>query len=127
MRTQLPVIFEYIDFKKYLEDYYSKRKSLDPAFSHSYICHRLGQANSKSYFNNVVKGRADLLYTKKKPGSNPNDCNTEWLINGPIDKPAYFVCRIDKAWQYRKLPQLRETRAEYGYVYFVREAGGNTK
>jgi uncharacterized protein (TIGR02147 family) len=63
MRTQLPVIFEYIDFKKYLEDYYSKRKSQDPAFSHSYICHRLGQANSKSYFNNVVKGRAAITPT----------------------------------------------------------------
>lgn len=63
MRTQLPVIFEYIDFKKYLEDYYSKRKSQNPTFSHSYICRRLGQANSKSYFNNVVKGRAAITPT----------------------------------------------------------------
>ena len=60
MKTELPVIFEYIDFKKYLEDYYSTRKSVDSAFSHSYICHRLGQANSKSYFNNVIKGRAPI-------------------------------------------------------------------
>jgi uncharacterized protein (TIGR02147 family) len=63
MRTELPVIFEYIDFRKYLQEYYSKRKSQDPAFSHSYICHRLGQANSKSYFNNVIKGRAPITPT----------------------------------------------------------------
>jgi uncharacterized protein (TIGR02147 family) len=60
MKAELPVIFEYIDFKKYLEEYYTKRKAVDPAFSHSYICHRLGQANSKSYFNNVVKGRTPI-------------------------------------------------------------------
>jgi uncharacterized protein (TIGR02147 family) len=63
MKTQLPVVFEYIDFKKYLEDYYTGRKSRDPAFSHSYICHRLGQTNSKSYFNNVIKGRATITTT----------------------------------------------------------------
>lgn len=63
MKNELPVIFEYIDFKKYLEDYYSKRKSIDSAFSHAYICHRLGQGNSKSYFNNVVKGRTTITAT----------------------------------------------------------------
>jgi uncharacterized protein (TIGR02147 family) len=60
MKTQLPVIFEYIDFRKYLGDYYAARKAVDTAFSHSYICHRLGQANSKSYFNNVLKSRAPI-------------------------------------------------------------------
>ncbi|HMD67265.1 MAG TPA: hypothetical protein VKF42_00205, partial [Chitinivibrionales bacterium] len=74
------------------------------------------------YARALFKSYADLFYTKKKPGGNPMDYDENWLINGPIDKAAYFVCRIDKAWQYRKLPQLRETRAEYGYVYFVREA-----
>jgi uncharacterized protein (TIGR02147 family) len=63
MKTNLPVIFEHIDFKKYLEEYYSRRKSVDPAFSHSYICHRLGQAHSKSYFNNILKGRAVITAT----------------------------------------------------------------
>jgi len=63
MEIKPPIIFEYIDFKKYLEDYYSKRKSIDPAFSHAYICHRLGQGKSKSYFNNIVKGRATITPT----------------------------------------------------------------
>lgn len=59
----MPVIFEYIDFKKYLQEYYTWKKSQDAAFSHSYICHRLGQANSKSYFNNILKGRATISAT----------------------------------------------------------------
>jgi uncharacterized protein (TIGR02147 family) len=60
MKTELPDIFQYIDYRKYLEDYYSKRKSLDSSFTHEYICHRLGQEKAKSYFNNVVKGRMNV-------------------------------------------------------------------
>jgi uncharacterized protein (TIGR02147 family) len=60
MKSENPEIFQYIDFRKYLEDYYSVRKSLDASFTHEYICRRLGQENAKSYFNNVVKGRANV-------------------------------------------------------------------
>jgi uncharacterized protein (TIGR02147 family) len=63
MTNQLPDIFQYIDFKKYLEDYYSIKKVLDRKFTHLYICKRLGQKNAKSYFNNVVKGRIDITPT----------------------------------------------------------------
>ena len=63
MTKQLPDIFLYIDYRKYLEDYYSTMKALDPGFSHTYICHCLGQKNAKSYFNNVVKGRIDITAT----------------------------------------------------------------
>ena len=54
---KLPSVFAYIDFKKYLGDYYEQRKIIDPGFTHVYICHRLGQARSRGYFNNVLKGR----------------------------------------------------------------------
>lgn len=60
MKSEYPDIFHYIDYRKYLEEYYSSRKSLDSSFTHEYICHRLGQENAKSYFNNVVKGRANV-------------------------------------------------------------------
>jgi uncharacterized protein (TIGR02147 family) len=51
-----PDIYTYIDFRKYLEDYRESKKRDDPGFTHAYICHRLGQRNSKSYFANVVNG-----------------------------------------------------------------------
>jgi uncharacterized protein (TIGR02147 family) len=63
MRTEAPNIFQYIDFRKYLEDYYSREKSANSGFTHTYICHRLGQKKAKSYFNNVVKGRATVTPT----------------------------------------------------------------
>lgn len=35
-------------------------KKADPGFTNQYICHRLGQRSSKSYFNNVVQGRVSV-------------------------------------------------------------------
>lgn len=63
MKTKLPNIFEYIDYRRFLEDYYLRRKSLDQGFTHTFICYRLGQENARSYFNNVVKGRAVVTPT----------------------------------------------------------------
>jgi uncharacterized protein (TIGR02147 family) len=45
---QLPNIFEYIDYRKYLNDYYRAKKCQEPGFSHSYICYKLGQDKSKT-------------------------------------------------------------------------------
>jgi len=56
MNSQLPVIYKYLSSREYLKDYYRLRKEYDPGFSHSYICYRLGQRNSKSYFANVLAG-----------------------------------------------------------------------
>jgi len=63
MKNSKPNIFECIDFKKYLEDYYAWKKAADSGFTHTYICHRLGQSNAKSYFNNVIKGRTPVTAT----------------------------------------------------------------
>lgn len=52
----LPNVFDYLDFRKYLAHYYHARKMIEPGFSHTYMCYRLGQRNAKSYFSNVVKG-----------------------------------------------------------------------
>lgn len=56
MKKTKPDIFEYIDFRTYLEDFRLAMKAADPGFTHGYICHKLGQPNSRSYFSNVVKG-----------------------------------------------------------------------
>jgi uncharacterized protein (TIGR02147 family) len=58
--SRLPSIFDYFDYRKFLEDYRKARKEFDPGFKHSYICYRLGQVNSKSYYANVVSGTRDI-------------------------------------------------------------------
>lgn len=63
MNKEPPNIFEYINFRDYLADYYKFRKETEPGFTHTYICFRLGQVKSKGYFNNVVKGRTSVTPT----------------------------------------------------------------
>jgi uncharacterized protein (TIGR02147 family) len=63
MKQEKPNIFAYIDYRKFLQDYYAMRKVYDPGFTHTYICHRLGQESAKSYFNNIVAGRMDVTTT----------------------------------------------------------------
>jgi uncharacterized protein (TIGR02147 family) len=63
MKNDGPDIFEYIDFKKYLADYHTAKRLIDPGFTHAYICHKLGQPHSRSFFDNIVKGRKKLSPT----------------------------------------------------------------
>lgn len=60
MKKALPNIYEYIDFRKYLDDYRKARREIDPGFTHAFICHKLGQPNARSYFNNVISARKNV-------------------------------------------------------------------
>ena len=59
----MPDIFEYMNFRNYLNDYYKYRKDKEPVFTHASICFRLGQIRSKGYFNNVIKGQTNVTAT----------------------------------------------------------------
>ncbi len=50
-------IYEYSDFRAFLSDYQAARQKCDPAFNRSKVCKKLGLPNSRSFFNDVVKGR----------------------------------------------------------------------
>lgn len=60
MDRKLPDIFQYIDYRKYLEDYRILRKEWDEGFTHSYICFKLGQRNSRTLFRNILTGKRNL-------------------------------------------------------------------
>jgi 4-amino-4-deoxy-L-arabinose transferase-like glycosyltransferase len=76
------------------------------------------------------KTYADLFYTQKLPSQSPRGANipTEdfelWLLEGVIDKPAYFVCKITSAASYRERmrndPEWRELYTKNGFVFFCR-------
>jgi hypothetical protein len=73
------------------------------------------------YAHSLFRSYADLFYFQKMPGGNAKGSDSDWLLKGPIDKPAYLVCRIDKAKDYRGKYGLRELKDEYGFVYFRRD------
>lgn len=67
------------------------------------------------------KSYAHLFYTAKKPPSNPKYYEKDWLLNGAVDRPTYFICKITSADDFRKLPQLQELGQKNGFVFFKRK------
>ena len=67
------------------------------------------------------KSYAPFFYQAKKPPNNMNSYNTDWLLSGPIDKPAFFVCKIDQVDNiHSEYPQLMELYRQNGFVFLVR-------
>lgn len=56
-KKKLPSIFSYTDFRKFLNDYQKSRYEIDKNYHKSEVCRRLGLPNSRSYFNDVLKGK----------------------------------------------------------------------
>lgn len=67
------------------------------------------------------KSYAHLFYFRKKPPTNPKANDLDWLLNGDIDKPAYFVSKITRADEFLKHPNLEVLKSEAGWVYFRRK------
>lgn len=53
-------VFEFADFRKFLEAYQAKRQAADKRFTRSRLCRELGLPNTRSYFNDIVKGTRAL-------------------------------------------------------------------
>ena len=72
---------------------------------------------------------AHLFYTQKLPATNPHYHNAknfnypdeDWLLNGQLDKPAYFICKIQNADKYKAMPQLEAIGAKNGFAFFKRK------
>ena len=53
-------IFEFSDFRKFLEKYQNLRRAEDSSFARSQLCKELGLPNTRSYFNDIVKGTRNI-------------------------------------------------------------------
>jgi uncharacterized protein (TIGR02147 family) len=60
MNPQASNLFEFADFRRFLEDYQAKRQAVDKSFTRSRFCAELGLPNTRSYFNDIVNGRKPL-------------------------------------------------------------------
>ena len=71
------------------------------------------------------KSYAHLFYGKGQPGAKPKMEDDgqwkEWLLNGPIDKPAYFAAKITTEEEIKSgYPQLKELYRKNGFVFYER-------
>jgi uncharacterized protein (TIGR02147 family) len=60
--TGLPSVFEYTNFRKFLNDYQQARRDVDKNFTASEICRKIGLPNTRSYFRDVVNGKTVTPY-----------------------------------------------------------------
>jgi len=65
------------------------------------------------------KSFAPLFYTKKKPGYNPESLNEDWLRNGNIDKPVYYVTKITNK-EFENNPKIHLIYSKNGFCFYKR-------
>ena len=52
-------LFDYVDYRRYLHDYYHLRKSRQPFFSCRFIAQKVG-FRSASFFSQLIRGRTNM-------------------------------------------------------------------
>ncbi|MBN2188773.1 MAG: glycosyltransferase family 39 protein [Chitinispirillaceae bacterium] len=84
-------------------------------------------AGGDVYVRALFKSYTDIFYGRKRIDAHPSSHEIQWLLRGPIDKPAYFVSKITQAKAFDD-PSLGlvKLKSEYGFVYYKREVPGNT-
>lgn len=55
----MALIFDYLDFRKFLQDYFAEQKTLHPCFSYKYFATKAGLRN-KGFIYNIVNGSKKL-------------------------------------------------------------------
>jgi uncharacterized protein (TIGR02147 family) len=57
--VERPVIFSYLDYRKFLGDIFAFFKSMNPNFSHRYLANKV-DASSSSWFSSIIAGNYNL-------------------------------------------------------------------
>ncbi len=72
--------------------------------------------NTLGYFS-----YAQLFYVQKEIPTNPNSYNEQWLLTGNIDKPVYFVSKVDRIDKYKQYIELKELYRKNGFIFLKRD------
>lgn len=64
-----------------------------------------------------------LFYSEKQPSVNPGyyKDKRDWMLNGNIDKPAYFITKITSEHQWSAHPNLIKIGEQNGFVFYKRK------
>ncbi|MEO8764244.1 MAG: glycosyltransferase family 39 protein [Ginsengibacter sp.] len=64
---------------------------------------------------------AQLFYVQKEKPVNPDSYDEQWLLTGHIDKPAYFVSKVDRIDRYKQYTALKELYRKNGFIFLKRD------
>ncbi len=74
------------------------------------------------------KSYAQYFYFGLMPGHRPPQYSDEWLLTGPIDRPAYLITKIHRTKLVTdKTPGAQLLKTEGGFAFFERLPDGNPK
>jgi hypothetical protein len=73
------------------------------------------------YAKSLYKSYADEFYSRRMPPDNPEALELDWLLQGDIDKPAFFVQRIHRAGGDAERYGLTWVKQDGGFVLLKRE------
>lgn len=111
-----PDIFDYIDYRKYLADYYAFKKEQSPRFSYRYFSRQAG-FNSPGYLLDVVKGSKNI-----SPKTMEGFCRILGLNNR---KRQYFADLVH--FNQAKNPETKRYHYEQLIPVFKKEHGTRLK
>ena len=63
----------------------------------------------------------ELFYVQKEKPTNDSSYHEPWLLTGKIDKPVYFVTKVDRIQNYVQYPEVKELYRKNGFVFLKRE------
>jgi uncharacterized protein (TIGR02147 family) len=58
MKQKFANIYNYANYREFLEEYQKNRYAVDKSFSRTKVCQRLGLPNTKSFFRDVLAGKS---------------------------------------------------------------------
>ncbi len=80
------------------------------------------KANEDCYIQtHGYKSYGQLFYARKKPVTNKNSYDVNWLLSDKADKPVYFITKVHKAKELIDNPALKEIGRKNGFVFFEKK------
>ena len=66
------------------------------------------------------KSYAHLFYTQKLPPADKRSYDEQWLLHGAVQKPVYFVCKVDSDEEFTSNPDLEVIGRKNGFIFLKR-------
>lgn len=120
-------IFDYSDYRKFLNDYQQMKNALTPAFSFRYYAKKAG-INSSSFYPQIIKGKRNLTKTtivKTCIAFNLGDQQAEYFENlvffnqaKTIKAKNLFFERLIQKQKLRNVKKIKEDQFEYFSAWY---------
>ncbi|MDD5674282.1 MAG: TIGR02147 family protein [Chitinivibrionales bacterium] len=129
-------IFIYLEYRKYLSDYYALNKSTIPSFSFRYFSQKAG-LKTPNFLQLLIQGKRNLKYStisriSQAIGHSAEEARYFELLvffdqAGTVDEKAAFFSKLSEARRFYRIEQITDLQLEHFQTWYhkaVRELIG---